>query len=349
MKFSPAFLNAPGWGLLLFILVYVAGVFGVCVVVGRVDQFSLLLYSGPVFRVSLMLFLLFVGWRTYALILFDRPARLGAALVRDVRGRLFTAPQINAAIPVFVAFMLFMAAFTVMKGMIPVLQPYGWDAQFAAWDRGLHGGVDPWRLLQPIFGHAVITAIINVVYNLWFVVMFAVLYWQLFSTRHPQLRRRFFWTFFLTWIINGSVLATLLSSAGPGFYHLVLPGVENPFAVQMDYLRGIAEHYPVWAVQTQEGLWQSYQGNKTGLGSGIAAMPSVHVAIASLFLLLSFHYGRFARVFFCVFAAFIMIGSVHLAWHYALDGYVGAAVTALIWFGTGLVFGKKVSRNEAMD
>lgn len=343
MRFSLTFMKAPGWGLLLFILAFVAGVYGVSVFVGRTDQFSLLLYSRPVFRVSLMLFLLFVGWRTYALILFERPQRLGVTLVRDVRGRLFTPAQINAALPIFIAFILFMAAFTVMKGMIPLVQPYGWDMKFADLDRMIHGGIDPWRILQPVFGYPVITAIINVIYNLWFVVMFAVLYWQLFSIRRPQLRRRFFWTFFLTWIINGAVLAALMSSAGPCFYHLVVPGVENPFAAQMEYLRNISEHYPVWAVQTQESLWQTYQDNKTGLGSGIAAMPSVHVAIAFLFLLLSFQYGRFARWFFCTFAALIMIGSVHLAWHYAVDGYVGAIVTALIWFGTGFIFREKVA------
>jgi hypothetical protein len=30
-----------------------------------------------------------------------------------------------------------------------------------------------------------------------------------------------------------------------------------------------------------------------------------------------------------------MIGSVHLGWHYALDGYVGAACALVIWFAVG--------------
>jgi hypothetical protein len=333
--------NYPGLGLLLLVFVYMAGVYGVALHLQRADQLSLLLYSTPVMRVSIMLFLMFVGWRVYSLILFERPAHLTRTLIGDIRARLFTPAQIRAAIPVFIAFILFMSAFTSMKGMIPVMKSYMWDVPFMELDRTLHGGIDPWRLLQPVFGYGWTTAVLNVVYNLWFVVMFSVLYWQLFDLRRPQLRLRFFWAFFLTWMINGSVLAVVWSSAGPCFYDQVVVGGENPFAAQMDFLRAMAAHYPVWAVQTQDMLWQTYENNKTGLGSGISAMPSVHVAIAFLFALLGFRYHRAVRWFFIGFALLIMIGSVHLAWHYAVDGYVGIIVTALIWWATGWFFKDK--------
>jgi hypothetical protein len=285
-----------------------------------------------------MLFLFFLGWRVWSLILFERPAHLTLTLIHNVREWLFTREKIRQALPIFIGFMVFISAFTSVKGMIPLVQAYSWDQAFATWDRTLHFGIDPWKLLQPVFGYPWITSGLNIVYNLWFVVMFGVLYWQLFDLRRPHLRMRFFWTFFLTWMITGTGLAMLFSSAGPCFYgHVVAPG-DNPFAAQMDYLRGLSEHYPVWAIATQQKLWDAYQANKTGLGSGIAAMPSVHVAIAALFVLLSWHYGRAARVFFIVFFACIMIGSVHLAWHYAIDGYAGTLVTVLIWWLTGRFF-----------
>ena len=64
-------------------------------------------------------------------------------------------------------------------------------------------------------------------------------------------------------------------------------------------------------------------------------MPSVHVSIAFLMLLLAWNYGRGARWFFGVFAGMIMIGSVHLGWHYAVDGYLAALVTFIIWVACG--------------
>ena len=36
-----------------------------------------------------------------------------------------------------------------------------------------------------------------------------------------------------------------------------------------------------------------------------------------------------------VFAAVIMVGSVHLGYHYSLDGYVAGLMTVLIWLVSG--------------
>jgi hypothetical protein len=36
-----------------------------------------------------------------------------------------------------------------------------------------------------------------------------------------------------------------------------------------------------------------------------------------------------------VLAAVILVGSVHLGWHYAIDGYAAIVGTLVIWCGVG--------------
>lgn len=328
------------------VLAYVTVGWGLARSVGAVDQFSPLIYSRPVFTVTALIFSLFIGWRGFRMMIVERPAHLTRALIADLRRVLLNRRMMVVAAPIFFAFILFMGTFTSLKSMIPLVQDYRWDETFAAWDRAIHFGVDPWRILQPVFGVPPITFAINFVYNMWFAVMFAVLYWQLFNVQRPLLRMRFFWAFLLTWVVCGNGLAMIFSSAGPCFYGFIVDG-PNPFAAQMDYFQSMADGgWPVWAVQTQDMLWTAYQASATGVGSGISAMPSVHVALTTLFFFLSLSYGRAARWFFGVFAVLIMIGSVHLAWHYAVDGYLGGAVAAVIWWVCGRIFRER--RDETL-
>jgi hypothetical protein len=75
-------------------------------------------------------------------------------------------------------------------------------------------------------------------------------------------------------------------------------------------------------------------------GSGISAMPSIHVSAAVLFALLGWRVDRRLGIGFTIFAIVIMIGSVHLAWHYAIDGYLSAALTLVIWWVCGWWVGR---------
>jgi hypothetical protein len=60
-------------------------------------------------------------------------------------------------------------------------------------------------------------------------------------------------------------------------------------------------------------------------------MPSLHNAIAVLYALAAFRIGRLLGWFMTGYAVIIFIGSVHLGWHYAVDGIVSAAAMVLIW------------------
>lgn len=242
------------------------------------------------------------------------------------------------ALPALLLIPLFASSFTIAKAAVPLIHPYDWDRRLAAFDQLLHGGVQPWIWLQALTGYPIVTAILNLAYHLWFFIMFATMYWLVFNTERPQLRMQFLLSFVLSWTLLGNVMATLLSSAGPCFYHLVAAG-PDPYAPLMHYLHVADHHIPVLALKVQDMLWQGYRHNVTVSGLTISAMPSMHVASSVLLALLGWRLRPAAGVALTVFAVLILIGSIHLGWHYAVDGYVGAAGAILIWLLVGWLQG----------
>jgi hypothetical protein len=251
---------------------------------------------------------------------------LAAVVLPTERLRAFLAPALLGP--------LFFTSFGSFKRLIPYIAPFGWDERLMRWDRWLHGGAEPWTLLQPLLGAPGVTAGLSAVYNLWFFVMFGTFIWQAATLRRPALRMQFLLSFALFWIVIGTALAMLLSSAGPCYYGRVT-GLADPYAPLMAYLRHAAQAAPVWSVQMQDLLWQNYESHGTLLGSGISAMPSMHVAIATLLACFGWGVSRWAGAAYTLFAAAIMVGSVHLGWHYAIDGYTAAIVGVALWRATG--------------
>ena len=59
--------------------------------------------------------------------------------------------------------------------------------------------------------------------------------------------------------------------------------------------------------------------------------------MATLFALTAFQLDKRLGWAMVAFAVVIMLGSVHLGWHYAVDGYFSAVVVLALWFGVGFV------------
>ena len=316
--------------LLLIVFAYAAAV---GFVVGGVATLhdSVRIMSGLLITTLLGAVFALCGYAIYVMLML-RPDRLCHYLYHVLR-RYLSRERLLQALPVLLLIPVFAASFTTFKTAIPRLHPYTWDSTLAAWDLVLHGGTAPWAWLQPLLGHPWVTGLLNVSYHLWFFLFYAMIYWLALDTRRPLLRMQFLLSFVLSWIILGSIAAMLFSSVGPCYYgHL---HDSDPYAPLMAYLHEANHHFPIWALSVQDMLWQDYQSRGASSELGISAMPSMHVATAVLMALLGWRVSRSAGLALSVFAMLIMLGSVHLGWHYALDGYAGAAGAALVWHAVG--------------
>jgi hypothetical protein len=289
----------------------------------------------PTFRslIPLTIVALLLG-RALVILVLERPPQPLTQFASELRTTLASPQRIAHALPAMVALQMFGGTFTIIKISLPSLIPFTWDVPLEQFDRWLHGGVAPWQLLHPILGFPILTNAVNWAYNLWFFVLGFILVWQTFSQQDARLRFQFFFTFVLGTILLGSAAAALFSSAGPCYFGRVT-GLPDPFIPLTDYLREVDQSYPVWALRAQDMLWQGYVMRNVSLGAGISAMPSIHVAVATLFALVCWRAKRWLGIVMSIYAGIILIGSVHLAWHYAVDGYFGAIGMIAIWWLVG--------------
>jgi hypothetical protein len=263
-----------------------------------------------------------------------RPKRPLLLFIEHMRERFFTVERIAFALPILIVIPLFGGAFTVTKASIPSINPFSWDPFFYELDRTIHFGFSPWELIQPIVGHPFVSWAINWFYNLWFFVLSYVWVWQALSLKNPTLRLQFFYSVLLTWILLGVIAATMFSSVGPCFYGRVVPGA-SPYADLMRYLYEADKQFPIWALDGQAYLWNNFTFREVKLAAGISAMPSMHIAMSFLFFLVGRATAPWIGRVFLVYLVIMLVGSVHLGWHYAIDGYASIIGVCLIWWIAG--------------
>ncbi len=282
------------------------------------------------------LHLLLLLWRERP----DRPIGYTANLISKKRDKALQA------LPLLLAVAVFMPTFSAMKSAIPLFNDYRWDNVFIAWDIALHGR-DPWLLLQPILGFPIITAILAVMYHVWVLLIYlGSVYFALYVSNR-DLVLRYFLSFILTWSLLGMALATYLASVGPVFLDPIVG--DSRFVQHVAYLEAANRVFPILVLPVQEQLLAGYQDGLHGLGRGITAMPSMHVALAFLFWLAARQISRVFGWIMFGFLTIILIGSVHLAYHYAVDGYVSIGLTFLIWKFAGALTSRRNDEVRSAD
>ncbi len=231
------------------------------------------------------------------------------------------------------AFIVFTSAFGVLKGSISILTPFSWDERLMRFDRFLHFGKAPHEWLGWLVDSPLAVLGLNFAYNFWFVTLVGSIFACAITQRDTALRHRYLLSLMTLWLVGGFLVAMGFSSAGPCYFARL--GLGDAYKPLTDALAAAARSHPIWALQTQDALWNGYLNIANG-NTGISAFPSLHVATAVLVALYAGNRSALAGALLWVFAVLIMTGSVVLGWHYAVDGYAGAAIALAVWKTAGL-------------
>jgi hypothetical protein len=286
---------------------------------------------------------LYVGiWMTAAFAILAQGIVLCAAIVGTIRrpsaplagvwSELVATmrPRLIAGFLLCCAVAVFYGSFTSVKNLLPHLFAFDWDVRLADFEKALHLGRDPATTLAELFGPQVTLAIDFVYAELWFVLLLGISAWVATSTRYAHLRGQFFLTLFLCWIVLGNILAGLFLSGGPIFFG-ELTGDQARFSLVTASLDGTTTQ------ASARYLWEASQEEVVRLGTGISAFPSMHISISVLLTLFLSSVDRRLGWAGMLFTAIMLIGSVRLGWHYAIDGYASIVLTLLAWHAVGWI------------
>ncbi|MEZ8605138.1 phosphatase PAP2 family protein [Vibrio splendidus] len=239
------------------------------------------------------------------------------------------------------------SSYSFIKSAIPNLNFYYLDLDLYHVDKWLHFGFSPWEITHLFFTSAFSSLVINFLYHLWFFVMWLMFIYFILDRKNIRLRYQFLLTFLSSWFVIGNIMAIFLSSVGPVYFNhfyeqdYYLPLMQRLNALNTELNGGFLH---LWSLDAQQILWKTYVADASHIGSGISAMPSMHVTISVLMAMASFRLNKNLGYVLWVFAFCIQIGSVHLGWHYAVDGYVGALSVAILWHFIGYLLRRYLGR-----
>lgn len=253
-------------------------------------------------------FLFLLARTAFSSVRIDRPL---SSLVAGIKGE---SNILSKAFGYALLLGLAMALHGWAKTMIPEVGGYWADPMLANLDHRLFGE-DPWHLFRTVgFG-----AIFAKVYVSWFPVTFGVMGLLAFSKRdHGVLLT----AFLAILIIIGTIGQYVLPSAGPIFYERLGLGPRfNELIATTDPSVTFLSNY----------LWQNLESGGANLGTGISAMPSMHVTLAVWTMFAARAFWRPLTIPAAAYALIIYVTSVASGWHYATDGIVGAVLAMAIY------------------
>ncbi|GLR47690.1 membrane protein [Sphingomonas astaxanthinifaciens DSM 22298] len=290
-------------------------------------------YVAAVYRLApLILVALAIG--VAASVALRREARPIAAIATMARARFHSREELAATVGPVLLMPLLLGAFGALKQLLPIYRPFEWDDTFAGFARYIFFGRRGWEVTHGLFSSPEATLVLDRIYTAWVPMLFAaVLLYALFAP--AALRARFFLSLTLGFVLIGVVSAFFFSSAGPCYARLIGTASAPAYDGLMARLHAIdAAGYHLQALEWQKQLWIAHEQREYGFAMGISAMPSMHNAVSFLYVLTAWRARPLVRIAAWSFALLILIGSVHLGWHYIADGLVAWAMMGTIWIAS---------------
>lgn len=256
---------------------------------------------------------------------------------REARATDLTLRDMTESAGIIVLTVVLLVAFSAFKSLIPRIHHFVLDSDLERMGLAVHGGRHAYTYLLPILGSPLATRAIDAYYYAGgTVVVWGVFVWQV--GLRPATRMQYCITFALAWIVLGSLVATVMASAGPMYFGRVVPGAPDPYAPLLDHLGTVSAHGDLLVSSVRSTLWRSYQAQVPLFGGGISAFPSLHVAMAELAAIVGRRSGsRYVAVGLTVQSLVTLAGSIYLGAHYALDGYAAIVGVHVLWRLAGLI------------
>jgi membrane-associated phospholipid phosphatase len=296
------------------------------------DEKAAGLFIGFLSNFPMMIFFV-LFWRLLQITYIERAPNRFAILRNDVVAFLSDRDRLAGGLLAVALMTGMLIAFAQLKNLIPVLNPFAWDADFMALDKALHFGMHPYQIVHAVFGWQYVVTFFTGLYNIWLFMMYFVLLGACFLRPDNPVRMQYLLAVLLVWALGGNLIATLFSSAGPVYFAQI--GLGDTYAGLMGALQAHAATAGVTVVNSQALLWTMHVSDTPV--NAISAFPSMHVASSVLMAIFLRRLSWLLGIFASVFAVAIMIGSVLLAWHYAVDGYAGALIAVACWYFAGLL------------
>lgn len=249
-------------------------------------------------------------------------------IFEDKMARYWNDGRLHNALVTILALFPVTAFFCIGKSMIPLLTHYNFDPALAETDRLLHFGHYPHEYIVPLVERLNLAETLDNAYLAWFMVIYMVTEFANWGDPDQHRRQRFLWSYCFCWVVIGNIAALLLASVGPIYLHDFYPDMTDPYTGLIAHLKAQGDLKMFALADALLGM--VHDSSPININA-ISAAPSLHIAMCALTFLYFRSINKAACAFLFFFFLVMVVGSIYLGWHYAIDGYLGTLMAWGLW------------------